>query len=100
MPKPIQIPNITVPLDEHCLSVNVDIEVDVDVAENAHSDDRNPPYQNYYRVHNINWVQHLLLGKNGALVDILGAPKHYLDDLEALVLAEIKHTELDTLKNM
>ena len=91
--------NITIPLEEHCLLVNCDIEVNFDVDEKTHPDNPIQVQTATYRIENINHVEFLLLDKVGVTV-----PKikwQILEkSLEQLVLNEIEWKNIEEIKAM
>ena len=93
------LPNITVNLEEHCLSVNVDLEILMEEPTIVHPDNKIKGKEESRAITNINYVEYLLQDKIGIVL----FPKQYKKieaTLMQLVLNEIETLDLDTLKNM
>ncbi len=93
------LPNITVPLPDHCLSVNVDIEILMEEPTTVHPDNPIKGKEESRAITNINWVEFLLLGKRGCTVlrkDYLGLEA----TLEQLVLNELESKTIIEIQNM
>ena len=92
------LPNITVNLEEHCLSVNVDLEILMEEPTTVHPDNPIKGKEESRAIIAVNWVEFIFLGKQG--IPIWKIYKRYRKLLDKLVLDEIENMDVDTLKNM
>lgn len=93
------LPNITVPLDDHCLSVNIALEIIYEEDTSVHEDNPIKQKVESRSVVNINWVEYILQDKIGIVL----FPKQYKKieaTLMQMVLNEIELDSIDELKNM
>jgi len=96
---PIQLHNITVPLEDNCLSVNIDLEILFTEDETVHPDNPIKPKTENRAVKRINWVEFLLLNKIGiALTKEQWSPVY--STISQLVINELGNFSIDEIKTM